>query len=145
MQLLLTTLFFLVSITLSLPLLSAAGEVYIWTDESGHKHFSDLPPADGSVTPKIKKEIELHNIDAGYPAGIVVDPTRQRRQGAAAVQNAAAAKRVDQECSRAKFDLRKLSGRVVFHDDQGNQIKVSERERIQMEKSLRADINTNCR
>jgi len=135
------TFFFLVMITLSM---SATAEIYTWVDENGKKHFSDQPPADQNISTEVTKEIKLLNIDAGYPAGIVVDPTRKGRKKEKALQKAAAAERMNETCARAKTDLEMLSGRVVFHDEGGNELRVSEADRVKMEKSLRAVIKERC-
>ncbi len=133
--------FFFVMMTLSL---SVTAEIYTWVDENGKTHFSDQPPADRNINTEVKKEIELHNIDAGYPAGIVVDPDRKRHNKEIAVQKAAVAKRTNKACSKAKTDLRMLSGRVAFRDERGNEVRVSEKDRVKMEKSLREAIRKRC-
>ena len=124
--------------------LSATAEVYTWIDENGERHFSDQPPADQNISAEVTREIELQNIDAGYPAGIVVNPTRKRRKQEKAQQKAAAAEKMNIECARARADLATLSSPVIFRDETGQQVRVSEKDRAKMENSLRMLIKEHC-
>lgn len=48
-------------------------------------------------------------------------------------------------CKQAKKRLYEISGPVVFYDDQGKVVDVTEKERAHMEKKLRAEIDKNCK
>lgn len=132
------------AIWLTLPV--AGAEIYTWVDANGKKHFSDTPPAesaeDGSDVDR--EEFELHNIDFGYPPGIVVNPARDQGK-ANRKRTSARAQQADEACRKARADLRILAGRVVFTNADGVEIKVPEQERQAMEKALRSAIQTECR
>lgn len=120
----------------------ATAEVYTWVDEDGKQHFSDKPPSE--ETEVREEEYELENIDAGYPPGIVVDPTRQEREQAERAQRAARANELNEACRKARANLDTLSGRVIFMDEDGSEVFVSEREREAMERKYRTSIEEHC-
>lgn len=124
---------------------AAHAEVYVWVDENGKKHYSDQPPPDrqGGQTEVEIKEYEIENIDTGYPAGIVVDPTRKARKQKEIAQRKEAAARLQAQCQEAREDLSAISGRVVFHDN-GTVVSVTEAERRAMQQELEATISRHC-
>jgi len=120
----------------------AGAEIYTWVDASGKKHFSDKPPEEASDVDR--EEIELHNIDFGYPPGIVAGPARGEGE-ASRMRTSAGAQQADEACRKARADLRILAGSVVFTNEDGVEIKVSEHDRQAMEKELRSAIQKECR
>lgn len=126
---------------------AAGAEIYSWVDEEGKRHFSDTPPMETEKegAEVSRQEIELHNIDFGYPPGIVVDPDREERQGRHRQRTSAEAQQLNEACRKARADLDLLSGRVVFTGKDGKEIRVTESQRQAIEKSLRAAIRKECR
>lgn len=123
--------------------LNAIADVYSWTDEDGNKHFSDEPPAKGARDVR-KEKFEPHNIDSGYPPGIVVNPNTDAEEREQSEREAKAAARKREDCQKARKQLRVLSRPVIFKDEDGNQVYVSEKERAEMERELRAKIEKHC-
>lgn len=121
-------------------------EVYIWVDEHGKKHYSDQPP-DEQQQPTLDvqtRAFELKNIDEGYPAGIVADPTRGERKAKQVQAQKAARANLQEQCAKAHADLAMLSGRVAFNDDAGNEVRVTEAQRRAMQEKLSAVITERC-
>lgn len=123
--------------------LNTIAEIYSWVDEDGNKQYSDEPPTDEAREVR-KEEFEPENIDRGYPPGLVVQPTTEKEQREQSQQEAALAARKREDCQKARKKLRTLSGRVIFKDDDGNDVYVSEKERAEMERELRAKIEKHC-
>ncbi|MBD3646772.1 MAG: DUF4124 domain-containing protein [Pseudomonadales bacterium] len=123
--------------------MSAMGQIYSWIDEDGNRHFSDEPPAEEARQVR-EENIELHNIDRGYPPGVVVDPEREVRKREKVQQQVADAQKKREVCAEAKRRLKILSGRVIFTDEQGNDIPVSEKERAEMARKFRAQVAEYC-
>jgi hypothetical protein len=124
-----------------------SAEVYTWVDEHGKKHYSDQPPDDQTQqqTEVETRAFELENIDEGYPAGIVADPHRKERKAKEESVQKAARTKLSEQCERARADLTMLSGRISFNDGAGNEVRVTEAERKQMQKNLDAVISKHCR
>lgn len=133
----------LLCVLFSLIPLQATAEIYSWIDEDGNTHFSDEPPR-GDASQVREEEVELHNIDQGYPPGIVVDPERESRQREKARQQAAATAQKRNDCQKARRELGILSGRVIFKDESGNEVQVTEKERAAMAKEFRKQIGEYC-
>ena len=55
------------------------------------------------------------------------------------------AERLEKYCREAKERLVAISGRVLFVDDNGEAVKVTEQERGVMAKELEKDINERCK
>ena len=138
----LVVILFLLSVVI--PSSSMGAQVYTWIDENGKKHFSDQPPTDPNISAEIKEDVKLQNIDSGYPAGIVLDPGRKQREETKVAERKAIAKDVEMRCSTARKELETLSGRVTFQNDEGEEVRVSEKERDKMARSLRSAIRKNC-
>lgn len=130
---------------------SAHAEVYRWTDEQGNVHFGDKAHAN-SRAQHISEDIKLKNID--HSAAITQQRLQQidLRQQAHSVeiqqrqaQHSDKTRRLHQACQDAKQRLNILQGRVIFLDDEGNEVKRSEQERRQRANALQHDIKNYCR
>ncbi|MCO1332737.1 DUF4124 domain-containing protein [Microbulbifer sp. OS29] len=126
-----------------------SGELYRWVDEGGRVHFGDRPPVDtkakdisGNLTPinavgSTEKRQPLNtvrvsrNVDEEYQA-------RQLREAQEKQQE------MDKACSKARSNLKILQGRVAFFDNNGNEVRRTERERQQMAAKLQRQINDYC-
>lgn len=132
----------LVLVLLTLPL-AGNSAVYSWVDENGNKHFSDEPPPDDARQSR-EEDIRIINVDEGYPPGIVHDPDRAARQQEQAKQQAATDAERREACQRARREMATLSGRVIFRDEDDNEVYVSEKERAAMARKYRASIEEHC-
>lgn len=128
---------------LSMISLQATAEIYSWVDEDGNTHFSDEPPRSDASQVREEK-VELHNIDQGYPPGIVVDPERKSREREKAQQQAAVSAQKRDDCEEARRELGILSGRVIFRDENGNEVQVTEKERAAMAQKFRKQVEEYC-
>lgn len=138
-----TSLLRLVVLVSCLVSLNAVAEIYSWIDEDGNKHFGDEPPAEDARDVREEK-YEPHNIDSGYPPGIVVNPNTEAEEREQSERDARVAARKREDCQKARKKLRTLSRPVIFKDDDGNQVYVSEKERAEMERNFRAKVEKHC-
>lgn len=137
-------------VILALPF-TASAEIYKWTDAEGRVHFGDKP-TDQKVQ---AKEIEVKDYMPGTDAGTreinqrrqrVMNPGSEGKQKANEQDGAnAAAEAQQQRCEVARDTLRKISGRVVFTDDNGKPLHVTEQQRIEKQRELDAWVRENCR
>ena len=140
-------------ILLTLSIASFGAEVFVWTDDEGDKHYGDKPPEAPDV-PVTKERFDVHNVDSGYP---YTDPDLYKNQTESWSDKKKSEREVEQQmekqrqfamaapCEKARQRLAKMQGRVTFHDDAGNLIETTERERQQAVTDLRAEIERYCR
>lgn len=132
--------------------LPAAAEVYKWTDAEGRVHFGDKPK-DAKVA---AEAVDVRDYKPGTDDGVrQINERRERLMDAGkpspadarrekfvnAVEDAAKAR----ACREAKDRLMRIRGPVVFLDDDGKPVKVTERGREQKAKEQEAWIQANCR
>jgi len=124
--------------------------LYRWVDEQGKSHFSDKPPDNGSAA-DISSQLTPLNIGETREAqqrlkDVFRGPTDLEK--AYKNQQAELLRRQQQElqesCARARLILSRLQGPVVFTDDSGQIIKVSEDERADRERQLAEEIAHRC-
>lgn len=135
---------------LLIPALNAS-QVYVWTDEHGKKHYSDTPPPEDIETSQ--ETFNVQNIDDGYPH---TDPDsykhiqeswaekKKREQREKAELDRKRKAHMTGPCNKAKNRLSLLQGPVAFYDDDGKEIRVSEKQRKQEVAELTADIKKFC-
>ncbi|WHI45124.1 DUF4124 domain-containing protein [Microbulbifer sp. JMSA004] len=126
----------------------SAGELYRWVDEDGRVHFGDRPPAhadaknvsgnltpinsaDATTAPQRSQSKQPRNIEQQYQERLNREAQERRQQ-------------VDKACSEARKDLEILRGRVIFLDDNGKEIRRTEREREQMAEDYQRQVNLYC-
>jgi len=125
-------------------------EVYRWVDEQGNIHFGDKAHANKQAQ-DITQDTRLKNLDHS------ADRTRQSlkqielRQQAQSTesqqrqsQQHSNSKQLNKVCSEAKQRLRVLQGRVYFVDDNGQEVKVTEKELQQQADALKKQIKQYC-
>lgn len=139
----------LMTLLCAAPLTTA--QVYQWVDENGNRHFSDTPPADNSKAKDISDNLKSGNIDESRAERqklkkLFTEPTQEesyyKKQQQAADKEKQ--KKKQEYCAYLKDRLRKISRRVMFVDDQGNDVRVSEAERKQRVKDLQKMIKQRC-
>lgn len=140
----------LLLLALALLAPAAGAEIYKWTDAQGRVHFGDKP------TDKTRaEEVEVRDYKPGTGQDVldvyqrtdrIYDARERQRQEDAAKERettAAEAKKKDQ-CFEARDRERRMDRPVVFVDDYGKPIKVSDEERRQKLQELRQWIADNC-
>ena len=134
----------LLLLLLCLPVYAA--QVYKWVDANGKVHYSDKPPPKSGVE-VTEATVELENVDKAYPT------VSEQPEGFAATDPAATARserkqkserQQQRACAQARHDLKLLSGRVVYYDDEGNALNVTEKQRAADEANLRSWIAKHC-
>ena len=128
---------------------TAAQDLYRWTDEQGRVHFGDRPPEDRAPEQLQLKTQPLLGQD---------DEVRQRleRLRSGEEQKQQEEERLRQEeakqrrqkmaplCAQAKRDLKALSGRVVYIDEDGEGRDVSLEQVAADKKKVSQWIAENC-
>jgi len=137
------TLVRLVFVCSCLISLNGIAAIYTWLDEDGNRHFSDQPRSEEARKLR-EEEVEVHNIDSGYPPGILPNPDREAQEREQSRRDADVAERRQRYCEWAQKRLKKLKGPVIFRDEDGNVVYKSERERAQMEREFRATMAERC-
>ena len=130
---------------------SGNAEVYKWVDEQGNTHFGDRPPQKEKAT-DLSGTLKPLNISTDLSNPNMIRNAEQARQDElnqkAQTQHKQAASQSEQKqqyCKQAKKRLYDISGPVVFYDDEGKVVEVTEKERARMEQKLRAEIDKNCK
>ena len=127
--------------------INATAEVYRWVDNSGKVHYTDKKPA--PTAENITKKVSKQNVDSSSGELRKVEQihnrnaARQQEHPHTRAQTNAQQQR-QSECSAAQQRLNKISGRVIFLDDDGKVVTVNEQERQTMVAELKQEIQTNC-
>ncbi len=125
-------------------------DVYKWVDEQGNIHFGDRPPvkekaADLSDTLKpLNLSTDLSNPNMIRNAEQSRQDELNRKAQEHHKQKTSHSNKQQEYCKKAKKRLYDISGPVVFYDEQGKAVAVTEKERKRMEQKLRAEIDKNC-
>ncbi len=132
----------------------AHAQLYKWTDAQGNVHFSDTPPNSGKAE-DISDSVKRMNISTDLSSPSMIrraeqareqDKARESKKRAQNGSARAASKTAHEEyCAAASKRLMDISGPVEFYDEYGERVKVTEQERKQKEKDLRAEIARNCK
>ena len=124
-------------------------ELYKWIDEKGVTHYSDKAPAHLKAD-DISTRLNKLNISSPLSSPELMlrqaEQKDEERKQHYATQQAERSKVPTKEeaCQKARRYLMSIKGRVVFVDEQGKEVKVSEAERKQRVSKLEAEIQQNC-
>ena len=143
-----TGVFIIIAATLLLSL-SVKAELYRWTDDDGKVHFSDRKPDAAASEVEVEAvEVKPVNIDESREARQALNrvlPKEDRHQSQQqARDNQQRAQEIERHCRRARQYLRDISGPVNFLDDDGNVMKVTERERQQRQAEMEQYVKDHC-
>jgi len=125
-----------------------AQSIYKWQDENGKWQFSDMPPAN-SDTPVEKSNPNPVNTTTNtnralkkvFPSQSAAETRYENQQANTKAQRSAA---ITQWCNQARKRLSIIEGKVVFLDEQGRALQVTEEEREARALALRKKIRKNC-
>ncbi|MDF1628909.1 MAG: DUF4124 domain-containing protein [Alcanivoracaceae bacterium] len=139
-------------LALLLPALLSAQELYRWTDEQGRTHFGDRPPQDQAPEQfQLKTQPLLGQDDEVRQRYERLERLRsgeqQKQQEEEQIRQAEAQQRRQKMaplCAQAKRDLKALSGRVVYIDENGEGRDVSLEQVAADQKKLSQWIAENC-
>lgn len=135
-------------IALLLAATASAEGLYRWVDADGKVHFGDRPPMEAKAE-NIGDDLRpINSAEAARPQ----KSTRSGQQASVEQQYEARQRKEQQRrsqqlehaCRRAQRDLRRLQGRVAFVDKNGQEIKITERERQQHAARLKREITRVC-
>lgn len=124
-------------------------EVYQWTDENGRTHFGDRPPKQVD-SKNISERLDKINITSDYSSPELMLRHEQRK-------DAEREKRLEEwqektknrpsqseKCDKARQHLKTITGPVVFVDENGKDLKISEKTRKQRVQELDSMIRKHC-
>lgn len=144
-----TTARYLCAVILYLFSSYTLSEVYQWTDESGRTHFGDRPPEKTS-SENISEKLNKINITGDYSSPELM--LRHQKN-----KDAEAKKRREEwqekqknrpsqleKCEKARQLLNTITGPVVFVDENGKDLKISEETRKQRANVLKDTIRKHC-
>jgi len=121
-------------------------EVYRWVDSNGKVHYTDKKPAEDAedVTKKVNKQnIDTSSDDLHKVGNILRKENDADREYTQQQQNDETQER-ESRCNSAKARLQEITGNVIFLDDDGKVVKVTEQERQQMVAEVNAIISETC-
>lgn len=137
----------LLALALAMLPLATQAEIYKWTDDEGRVHFGNRP-----ADKKQGEAVEVRDYKPGTDASV-----REVYQRNDRLREAASRKQADEPdrqaferkqrqaaCDEARRRLKSVSGRVIFHDDDGNVVHTTERERAEHQREVEAWIRENC-
>lgn len=129
--------------------MNCSAEVYRWVDKNGKVHFTDRKPATDAEN--ITADVKSQNIDTSSSELQKLTAIREQDERDAQEYARKQQKLKDElaeinrpECGKARARLKDISGHVVFIDDQGKVVTVSEKERQQMVAGLKQEIQQHC-
>jgi hypothetical protein len=140
-----------VALPLLLVALPAGADIYKWTDAQGRVHFSDQPS--GGQTPAEPVEVRDYKPGSDEATRQIIErrdrltnasADKAARTDSNALREAALKARTEKHCAEAREHLRKISGRVVFHDEDGKPVRVSEQERAAKQREAQDWIRAHC-
>ncbi len=137
----------LIVLLLAAPMVASA-EIYKWTDTQGRVHFSDKPVDKNGRT----EIVEVNDYKPGTDENVRRIYERNDRLRHATTEKTpkqqqapvAAARKKQADCAAATARLGKISRRVEFHDEQGNVVPTTEKERASKAQELRLWISEHC-
>lgn len=124
-------------------------EIYQWTDAQGQTHFGDRPPHDHQAT-DISEKLQNINLSKELSSPEMMLKHQQLKDQERQREHAEQQQLIDQDraessaCKEAKNTLRKLKGRVVFLDEQGREMNVSETERKKRAQEMEFSVGKHC-
>lgn len=132
---------------LAAPIVAGA-EIYKWTDTQGRVHFSDKPVDKNGKT----EIVEVKDYKPGTDEKVRQIYERNDRLRHATTKKtpkqpqapALSANKKQTDCKAATALLARISRRIEFHDEQGNVVPTTEKERARKEQELRLWISENC-
>lgn len=144
---------------------AAASEVFMWTDENGIEHYSDIPPDQQD-----SKIISIHGVPkagttGAYPqdtasAPAVADPdanpdadqpsaAEQRREELAErrAERRAEKARLESQCPRYRQLLADTepARRIIMTNDEGEAVRMSDDQRMEIVNEAKDFIAKNCK
>mgnify|MGYP000069985134 FL=1 len=128
---------------------NAWSEVYQWKDENGQIHFSDRAPA-GKHSDNISSQLDHINISTDLSSPELMLKHAEQKE---ARKNEKRQKFLEQykklpslseACMNARRYLSVIEGRVVFTDNNGKEVKVSEQERKNKVLKVKKIISQKC-
>lgn len=125
-------------------------QTYRWLDEQGNVHFGDKPPPHQNAE-DISGQLKQPNRDQGGSSAAEQLQQRHNDRAARRVERQQSNPRYGPDassraeaCRKARQELSILQGPVIFFDEQGNELKVTEKERAQRAAAFEKTVKTNC-
>lgn len=135
-------------LSLSLAVSLAKAEVYRWVDANGKTHYSDKKPKTSAedITAEVSKQNLDTSIDEQRRMQQVFRPENDadRAYYRQQEQLAAPSKAQIDYCNKLQRYLYKLDGRVVVVDENGKEVKFSERDRQAEVSRVQQQIVQQC-
>lgn len=126
--------------------INAPAEVYRWVDKNGKVHYTDQKPAPDAEN--ITKQVNKQNLDSSSrEIERISQIHREEEETLRASQQRQAqarAQAMEAPCAAAKTRLKNMKGYVIFIDDSGKAVTVTEKERQEKVAELESYINANC-
>jgi hypothetical protein len=131
---------------------AAADQVYKWTDNQGHVHFSQTPP------PSTTAGVQQVNVNAAPPdpqslqnqQGLIQAQQDQQKKAKEAADKdkpdpqAEALKKLECDDLRVKLATLQQQGRTATVDAQGNVTYLDDDARAKQEQQIQAQLAKNC-
>ncbi|UZE94809.1 DUF4124 domain-containing protein [Alkalimarinus alittae] len=124
-------------------------EVYQWTDQNGRIHFGDRPP-EKTASKNISEKLDKINITSDYSSPDMMlrheqskDTERQQRIDEWKEKQKNKPSKAE-KCQEVRQQLNVIKGPVVFVDDNGKDLKVSEETRKKSVQKLESIIRKHC-
>jgi len=125
-------------------------EVFQWKDAQGQVHFGDRPP-NSTKAENISDKLDKINLSTDLSSPELI--LKYERQKEAKRQNKREQKSQESKlnsirsklCTRALENQQILVGRVIFMDENGKEMKVTEKERQKRADEIAVVIKKNCK
>jgi len=136
-----------------IPNALAEREIHVWTDENGVRYYAEIPPANTETeTVKTDPAPPQHTADAASVAAATSkdNPSAAERERSAIAE----ARRKQQElqvdiaaqCARHQKRLDQMlpARRVYYRDENGNEVRMDDVQRVTLIEESRQFVSKNC-
>jgi hypothetical protein len=136
-----------------IPNAFAEREIHVWTDANGVRYFAEVPPADTETETIETDPAPPFQEQAGADATIAAPEARQsaaeteRRAIAEAAQKQQDAKSENLVlCDRHRKRLEQMlpARRVYYRDEDGNEVRMDDTQRVALIEESREFVSENC-
>lgn len=129
--------------------ISAWAEIFQWTDENGQTHFSDRAPHKIQAN-NISEQLNKINITSDLSSPEMMLRHEQAKDAEREAQykkqqeNYNSQTDNSEKCKETKKRLRLIKGRVIFVDEDGKDLKISEETRKKRAIQLESKVRKYC-
>tara|TARA_R110002072_G_scaffold165648_2_gene318853 strand:+ start:3926 stop:4375 length:450 start_codon:yes stop_codon:yes gene_type:complete len=129
--------------------INASSEIFQWTDQHGQTHFGDRAP-EKTISKNISDQVKQINITGGLSSPEMMLRYEQSKEAETKRRNEESQEKYKnkptkaEKCKEMRQLLNIIKKRVIFVDENGKDLNISEETREQRVKTLEKNIREYC-